>query len=75
MGFSVIFPYLLSPFPEEIVKSYLKKAKKIFTIELNSLGQYAQFLKRYGIFAKPILKYTGRPFFIEELEEEIKKEI
>ena len=75
MGFSVIFPYLLSPFPEKIIKSFLKNAKKIFTIELNSLGQYAQFLKRYGILAKPILKYTGRPFFIEELEEEIKKQI
>jgi len=75
MGFSVVFPYLLQPFPEGIVKSYLKKAKKIFTLELNSLAQYAQFLKRYGILAKPILKYTGRPFLIEELEKEIKKEI
>jgi 2-oxoglutarate ferredoxin oxidoreductase subunit alpha len=70
--FKVIFPYSLLPFPEEKVKENLRGVEKIYTIELNSTGQLATYLKMFGIQANPILKYTGRPFIFEELKEKFK---
>jgi 2-oxoglutarate ferredoxin oxidoreductase subunit alpha len=72
-NFKVIFPWILKPFPEKKVKEELKGVKKVFTLEMNATGQLANYLKRFGILAKPILKYTGRPFFIDELREKFKK--
>ena len=72
-GFKVIFPYFFQPFPEKNVKKELKGVRKIYTLELNSTGQLANYLKMFGIRAIPLLKYTGRPFFISELKEKFKK--
>jgi 2-oxoglutarate ferredoxin oxidoreductase subunit alpha len=72
-NFKVIFPWILKPFPEKKVKEELKGIKKVFTLEMNATGQLANYLKRFGILAEPILKYTGRPFFIDELREKFKK--
>ncbi len=72
-NFKVIFPWILQPFPEKSVKKELKGVKKIFTLEMNSTGQLANYLKKFGILAQSILKYTGRPFFVDELKEKFKK--
>jgi 2-oxoglutarate/2-oxoacid ferredoxin oxidoreductase subunit alpha len=72
-GFKVIFPYFFQPFPEEAVKDELRGVEKIYTLELNSTGQLATYLKMYGIEAEPVLKYTGRPFIFEELKEKFQK--
>jgi len=72
-NFKVIFPWILKPFPEKKVKEELKGVKKVFTLEMNATGQLANYLKRFGILVQPILKYTGRPFFIDELREKFKK--
>ena len=70
----VIQPMFIEPFPTDEIKKELKGAKKIIDIEANSTGQLAYILKANGIGVdEMILKYDGRPFTVEELEEKIKK--
>jgi 2-oxoglutarate ferredoxin oxidoreductase subunit alpha len=76
LGLRVIQPLIFQPFPEEQMKKALSGVKKIFTIETNVSAQLAQFLNFQGIKVDgSILKYTGRPFFIEELREELIKKL
>lgn len=75
LGLKFVQPIVLHPFPEKQIKIALKNTKKIFTVEMNSLGQLAKLFKTNGILTQPILKYTGRPFFVEELEKIIKQKI
>ncbi len=65
----------LSPFPREAVINVLKKSKKIAIVENNKTGQLAGWLKENtGLDPNyKVLKYDGRPFFIEELTETIKE--
>jgi 2-oxoglutarate/2-oxoacid ferredoxin oxidoreductase subunit alpha len=62
----------IEPFPEEIFKEL---DGNIILIENSSTGQLADLIKeKTGIEIKnKILKYDGRPFFSDELGEEIKK--
>jgi 2-oxoglutarate ferredoxin oxidoreductase subunit alpha len=76
LGLRVIQPLVFQPFPEEQMKEALLGVKKIFTIETNTTAQLAQFLSCRGIKVDgSILKYTGRPFFIEELRKELNEKI
>ena len=52
----------------------LKGVQKLISVEMNSAGQMAKVLKSQGfkVDAK-ILKYSGRPFFVEEIEKRLKK--
>ncbi|GMX58577.1 MAG: 2-oxoacid:acceptor oxidoreductase subunit alpha [Candidatus Microsyncoccus archaeolyticus] len=69
----MIQPIVLEPFPEKKIKESLKGVKKIVCVESNSLGQLSQLLNQYGIKVdKKILKYDGRPFTEEELEDNLK---
>ena len=62
----------LYPFPDGVVK--LLEGKNIIVAELNSTGQFSHLLKsETGITANhKILKYDGRPFYIEEMIEAIR---
>lgn len=74
LGIKMIQPIFFQPFPEKQMRKALKGVEKLISIEGNSLGQMEQVLRCYGI--KPdnrILKYTGRPFLPEEIEEKLKK--
>lgn len=74
LGIKMIQPLFFQPFPEKQMKKAIKGLKKLISIEANSLGQMEKVLRCYGI--KPdnrILKYTGRPFLPEEIEEKLKK--
>lgn len=52
--------------------SYLKKAKKIIVVENNATGQFAKLLKReFGVNSESVLKYSGLPFSVEELNARI----
>ncbi|MDP2821019.1 MAG: 2-oxoacid:acceptor oxidoreductase subunit alpha [bacterium] len=74
LGIKVIQPMFIEPFPADEIKKELKGAKKIIDIETNATGQMAYILKANGIEVdEKILKYDGRPFIIEKLEEKIKK--
>lgn len=63
----------LSPFPAQDVISALQGSKRLLNIECNYSAQLAGLIKEHtGIaIADNLLKYTGRPFFVEELTEKI----
>lgn len=74
LGIKLVQPIIMEPFPKRQMALALSGAKKIFTIEMNTSGQLAKWLNQNGIKVDgKILKYTGRPFLVEEIEEKIKK--
>ena len=69
----MIQPFILQPFPRKQVIEALKGVNKIVCVESNALGQLSQVLSQNGINVdKKILKYDGRPFYEEELEDQLK---
>lgn len=69
----------MKPFPSKQIINELSKAKKIVLVENNVTGQLGDLITRKtGIFIEDknkILKYDGRPFFSDELAEELKRRI
>ena len=65
----------LYPLDEKKVKLVLEKAKHTVMIENNSTGQFTGMLKQYCSWEPDflLLKYTGRPFYAEEIFEEVSK--
>jgi len=64
------------PISEDAI-DYLEKATQIILIENNYSGQFGQLLEKstgININAK-ILKYSGLPFYVDELAKEIKETI
>ncbi len=66
----------LFPLKTELLRTLIKRGKKIILIENNQTGQLAEMLKeKTGYqFKKRILKYDGRPFFVEDILEYLKNE-
>jgi len=70
--FSDIFPFTTAPFLKKI-----KQKAKIFAVECNYTGQFADFFTResgVSVFHK-LLKYDGRPFSPQEIVENVKERI
>lgn len=71
----------LWPFKSEALYQFVNDAKKVVVIENNATGQLGGLISREAHLAisGKLLKYDGRPFFIEELvqfvEDELGKEI
>jgi len=62
------------PFPLDEFKAAISGTKKMISIENNATGQLKLLLAGYGIKVdKEILKYDGRPFSVDELENKIRK--
>ena len=63
------------PFPKQEFLRLIKNSKKLITLELNSTGQFNQLISQVtGIQIKDqILKYDGRPFYPEEIINQVKK--
>jgi 2-oxoglutarate ferredoxin oxidoreductase subunit alpha len=59
----------MNPFPVEEIASVLKNAKKLVILECNYSGQLAMLIRQHtGIdINDKILKFDGRPFFVEEV--------
>lgn len=75
-GLRVVQPVVLWPFPKEKLENALSGVNKIICIENNATGQLANLMNCFGIkVSQKILKYDGRPFFLEELEAEIRRQI
>ncbi|MGE5197587.1 MAG: 2-oxoacid:acceptor oxidoreductase subunit alpha [Deltaproteobacteria bacterium] len=74
LGLKVIQPVVLWPFPEEELRKSLKGTKKIICVESNATAQLAMLLQRYGLKTDHhVLKYDGRPFALEGLEDQLRK--
>lgn len=72
-GLKIIQLLVLSPFPGSKLKEALKGVKKLIAVENNATGQISRLLGQYGIKVdEKILKYDGRPFSVEELENALK---
>jgi 2-oxoglutarate ferredoxin oxidoreductase subunit alpha len=63
----------LSPFPTDKVREILSNARHVIDVETNYSGQLARLIReKTGIeILDKLLKYDGRPFFIEEIENKI----
>jgi 2-oxoglutarate ferredoxin oxidoreductase subunit alpha len=73
MGLKVVQPIVLEPFPLNRFKETLKGVKKLIAVENNATGQLASLINGLGLKVDAkILKYDGRPFSLEELEELLK---
>lgn len=71
-GLRLVQPVILQPFPEKQMKKALEGVEKIIVAENNALGQLAKILPAFGIkVERLILKYDGRPFWPEELDEQL----
>ena len=56
------------------LKKAIGKANKIISVECNATGQLSRLAASHGVnSAGKILKYDGRPFALDELENELKK--
>jgi|GEM_PF-3001435 2-oxoglutarate ferredoxin oxidoreductase subunit alpha len=66
----LIQPIILEPFPD--LKKELKTADRIMCVEANATGQLARLLRANGIEVNSLLKYTARPFFVDELFERLR---
>ncbi|MDD5639814.1 MAG: 2-oxoacid:acceptor oxidoreductase subunit alpha [Candidatus Pacebacteria bacterium] len=76
LGLKFIQPIVMSPFPIKQMNKALQGIEKIVLVENNALGQLGTLMASYGFYAdKKILKYSSRPFSIEELENRISKAI
>jgi len=70
----VIQPVVLWPFPADRFRDELKGVKTLISVEDNATGQLARLVKAFGFDVdEQILKYDGRPFSVDGLEEELKK--
>jgi 2-oxoglutarate ferredoxin oxidoreductase subunit alpha len=65
------------PFPAKDVGSLLSNINKIITVENNASGQLRRLIRREtGIDAdSSILKFEGRPFDLDSLAEQVKREV
>lgn len=74
LNIKVVQPILLSPFPIDEFKEAIKGGMRIISVENNATGRLREHISRYGInINKEILKYDGRPFSVDELEDRIKE--
>ncbi|MCK5044615.1 2-oxoacid:acceptor oxidoreductase subunit alpha [Candidatus Parcubacteria bacterium] len=73
LNIKAIQPLILQPFPEKQMAKALEGVKTLISAETNVMGQLAKVLSCEGIKVdEQILKYDGRPFLPEEIEDKLK---
>ncbi len=73
LNLKVIQPIVLAPFPLEEYKRAVTGVEKIICVENNATAQLVQLINQYGFDVdEKVLKYDGRPFVADELEEQLK---
>ena len=76
LGVRVIQPIVLSPFPEQSFADAVQGVERLYTAEVNETGQLARLVHQFGYRTSgTVLKYDGRPFIVEDLEDELRKVI
>ncbi|CAN5175960.1 2-oxoacid:acceptor oxidoreductase subunit alpha [soil metagenome] len=65
----------LLPFPTEVIAPMIRNAEKTMVLELNHSGQLEGVIKQYTCLTLEhhFRKYDGRPFYPEEIVQEVKK--
>ena len=68
LGFKVVRPLVLEPFPEEKIRRELEGSELVVSVECSASGQFERLLNMYGIRShRNVKKFDGRPFFRDEL--------
>jgi 2-oxoglutarate ferredoxin oxidoreductase subunit alpha len=76
LGLRVIQPVVLWPFPEKSFAHARVGVERMLAVECNESGQLARLVSQFGYPSdQSILKYDGRPFMLDELEDELQKVI
>ena len=76
LNLKVVQPLFLSPFPVLQLEAAIKGVKKLIAVESNATAQLVKLINQYGLGVdEMILKYDGRPFSVEELEEKLREVI
>lgn len=74
LGLKVIQPLVISPFPIKQFKEAIAGIKTLISVECNALAQLTGLVRGHGFKVEEnILKYDGRPFSYDKLEEEVKR--
>lgn len=72
-GLKVIQPIVLSPFPIRDFQTAVEGVNKLICVENNATGQLVRLVNQYSFRVdEKILKYDGRPFSLEDLDEKLK---
>lgn len=72
---NVLQIHSVDPFPAELVTSFIRDAKNAIIVEANYTGQFQGLVRQHtGLLVdKTIRRFDGRPFYAEELVEDVKK--
>jgi len=63
---------VVSPFPADLFREALRGVERTISVETNSTGGMAKLIRSCGFEAdRLVLKYDGRPFSVDELEERL----
>jgi 2-oxoglutarate ferredoxin oxidoreductase subunit alpha len=74
MGLRVIQPVALWPFPERSFAKAMDGVERFFGVETNETGQLTRLVREFGYSANGmVLKYDGRPYMLDELEQELRR--
>jgi 2-oxoglutarate ferredoxin oxidoreductase subunit alpha len=74
LGLRVVQPVVLSPFPEQSFARAMEGTTRVVAVELNEEGDLASLVRQYGYRVDAcVLKYDGRPFFVEELSDRLRE--
>ena len=74
LNLKVVQPLYMSPFPAFQLEAAIKGVKKLIAVESNATAQLVKLMNQYGLGVdEMILKYDGRPFSVEELEERLRE--
>jgi 2-oxoglutarate ferredoxin oxidoreductase subunit alpha len=69
----------MEPFPSQKVADEIKKAKRVLVVENNATSQLSRLIaEKTGFFVddkNKILRYDGRPFFSDELGEDVARRL
>jgi 2-oxoglutarate ferredoxin oxidoreductase subunit alpha len=72
LGLRVVQPVVVSPFPADLFREALRGVERTISVETNSTGGMAKLIRSCGFEAdRLVLKYDGRPFSVDELEERL----
>jgi 2-oxoglutarate ferredoxin oxidoreductase subunit alpha len=76
LGLRVVRPIALWPFPGESFETAMAGVRRFFVVETNESGQLARLVREFGYTASGmVLKYDGRPFMVDELEQELRRRL
>ncbi len=76
LGFRVVRPVILSPFPVTRLKKSLEGVSRLIVVEENATAQLASLALLHGIVAETkILRFNGRPFTPDDLLAEVQEAV